>query len=61
MIRWTHLNDKSNIHYELYDYEKDPLEIVNISKENQDLIQEMSKLLNLYPAPKRIVKGQNKL
>ena len=60
MIRWTHLNDKSNIHYELYDYEKDPLEIVNISKENQDLIQEMSKLLNLYPAPKRIVKGQNK-
>ena len=42
MIRWTNLNDENNILYELYDYEKDPQEIVNISKKNLEWMRDGS-------------------
>ncbi|MAV79592.1 MAG: iduronate-2-sulfatase [Flavobacteriaceae bacterium] len=55
MIRWTHLKEKNNIKYELYDYENDHQERVNIAKKNQDVINKMSKLLECYPTPKRMI------
>ncbi len=57
MIRWTHLKEKNNTVYELYDYENDPLERINIAKINQDIISKISEVLERYPAPKRIIKS----
>ena len=55
MIRWTHLKEKNNTVYELYDYENDPHERINIAKKNQDVINRMSKILEHYPEPKRMI------
>ena len=55
MIRWTHLKEKNNTVYELYDYENDPQERINIAKKNQDVINRMSKILEHYPEPKRMI------
>ena len=55
MIRWPLLKEKNNIEYEMYDYENDHQERVNIAKKNQDVINKMSKLLECYPTPKRMI------
>ena len=55
MIRWTHLREKNNTIYELYDYENDPQERINIAKKNQDVINKMSEILEHYPEPKSMI------
>lgn len=52
MIRWSHLKKEKETVYELYDYDNDPQERVNIANKNQEVVNKMSELLERYPAPK---------
>ena len=52
MIRWSHLKKEKETVYELYDYDNDPQERVNITNKNQEIVNKMSELLERYPAPK---------
>ena len=49
MVRWTSMQDTSEVLYELYDYEKDPNEIKNVAADNTDVIENMEKILNKLP------------
>jgi iduronate 2-sulfatase len=52
MVKWTNMKDKSKVVYELYDYETDPNETVNIAKQNPAIIKKLLKILNSYPTAK---------
>ena len=52
IIRWSHLKEEKERVYELYDYDNDPQERVNIANKNQEVVNKMSELLERYPAPK---------
>ena len=52
MIRWTNLKNREKVEYELYDYNKDPEERVNIANKNKKIIKFFLKKLDSYPAAK---------
>lgn len=52
MVRWTSIKDTSKVVYELYDYETDRNETVNIAKQNPEIIKKLLKILNSYPTAK---------
>ncbi|MCG8699598.1 MAG: sulfatase [Bacteroidales bacterium] len=61
MVQWTHLHDKNKpVLYELYDYQKDPLEKKNIAEDNSKVLEEMKTILANHPKPKRQAKRPKK-
>jgi len=53
MIRWTPMRDtEKEVLYELYDYENDPKETINIAEEKPNVVSEMTKILERYPKAK---------
>lgn len=55
MVRWTNIKDKTEpAIYELYDYEKDPLETENIALEKKKVVKELEAILNTHPKAKTI-------
>lgn len=53
MVEWKNWDDKSDVMYELYDYEKDPLETKNIANEEKQILEEMKKILVRHPEAKK--------
>lgn len=57
LIQWFHMNDpKADFDYELYDYQNDPLEKVNIAKSNTKILNELLNLLKKHPEPKKRIR-----
>lgn len=53
MVRWTKINDaEAEELYELYDYQEDPTELVNIAYKNETMIKALLETLNQYPEAK---------
>jgi len=53
MVRWTHMQqDDKEVLFELYDYQEDPLETVNIASAKPDVVQHLLEKLKQYPAAK---------
>ena len=59
MIRWTNLKNKKKVVYELYDYENDPKETVNIATKNKIVLQKLIKILDAYPSARSPVVRSN--
>ena len=59
MIRWTNLKNKNKVVYELYDYENDPKETVNIATKNKIVLQKLIKILDAYPSARSPVVRSN--
>ena len=55
MIRWTNLKNLDKVIYELYDYNKDPQERVNISSKNNYILKKFIRKLKTYPVAKKPV------
>ena len=53
MVRWTNLKDKEKIAFELYDYDQDPEEKVNIARTQDKILQDLIKILDDYPDAKK--------
>ncbi|MRI32592.1 iduronate-2-sulfatase [Endozoicomonas sp. OPT23] len=51
-VKWTAADGKT-VGTELYDYENDPLEKVNVADQNPAIIAEMTRILATHPEPKR--------
>lgn len=51
MVEWTHW-ETSTVEYELYDYEKDPLETVNMASSHPRVLAEMKQFLKQEPPAK---------
>ncbi|HET8735049.1 MAG TPA: sulfatase [Pricia sp.] len=49
MVRWTNLEDKTDVIFELYDYQKDPQETENIAKDNPEKVSDLLDILNAHP------------
>ncbi len=59
MVRWTPIIKKhTEVVYELYDYEKDPMETVNIVTKKKKIVNELEAMLETHP--KAISKPQKK-
>lgn len=52
LVRWTRLDNQTDVIHELYDYEKDPGEAENIAKKNKKMVTELLDVLNSYPKAK---------
>ncbi|MEM9479067.1 MAG: sulfatase [Verrucomicrobiota bacterium] len=53
LVEWLPLNNRSaEAEYELYDYEKDPLETRNLAGELTSVVDELKAILAKYPQPK---------
>lgn len=53
MVRWTKLNDPdTKAIFELYDYENDPMETMNIASNNKKIVEKLNIILNKYPKAK---------
>ncbi|MEM7454747.1 MAG: sulfatase/phosphatase domain-containing protein, partial [Planctomycetota bacterium] len=54
MVEWQPFNgDEQDAQYELYDYEADELEQVNIADRQPEVLAELKTILNSHPAPAR--------
>ena len=54
MIRWVPMrNNREDILYELYDYQKDPKETKNIASEKPLVVKELVEILEQYPQAKK--------
>ena len=52
LIAWSSLKDPdTDLIYELYDYEKDPLETVNSYKKNPKVAEKLRAIVESYPKP----------
>ena len=52
-VEWQPLNNRSaKAEYELYDYEKDPLETRNLASEQKPVVDKLKAILAKYPQPK---------
>jgi iduronate 2-sulfatase len=50
LVEWkTIKNSASQPEYELYDYQTDPLETINLAAEHTDVVRELATLLNTHP------------
>lgn len=54
MVRWTNLDNKSEVIYELYDYQNDPGETKNIAKENRKIVNKLLAILKALPKAERL-------
>ena len=54
LVEWKNWENPSDIVYELYDYEKDPLETVNIADRETVIVDKLKQILYKHPEPKRI-------
>lgn len=54
LVEWKNWENPSDIVYELYDYEKDPLETVNIADREPVIVDKLKQILYKHPEPKRI-------
>lgn len=53
MIRWTPMRDNDkDVLFELYDYEDDPMETINIASEKPEVVQRLVDRLEAYPEAK---------
>lgn len=53
LVKWTHVkNSEKKPVYELYDYQKDPLETVNSYASSQKVAKRLTEIVNSYPKPK---------
>ncbi|WP_411845106.1 sulfatase [Roseibacillus persicicus] len=50
LVRWGNPKGES-FDYELYDYQKDPIEKINIADQHPHIVAEMAKKFSLYPSP----------
>lgn len=53
LVEWRSWDDPSDVLYELYDYEMDPLETRNIASEEPDLLTQLIDILDRHPDPVR--------
>ena len=52
LVEWRSFDaGRADAEYELYDYEKDPLETRNLAAEHPDVVAQLRKILNGYPQP----------
>jgi iduronate 2-sulfatase len=53
LVEWRSQADPSApVEYELYDYQLDPLETRNIAPDRHELVQQLSRIIERYPAQK---------
>lgn len=53
LVEWrSHAEPGEAAEYELYDYQLDPLETRNIATDRHDLVQQLSRIIDRYPAQK---------
>lgn len=50
---WMNWDDHSDVIYELYDYEVDPLETRNIALDDPEVMKDMKRILASHPEAKR--------
>ena len=57
MVEWAIYKKKGTKYkYELYDYQEDPLETVNLANDKPEVVAELKKILDSQPKPVRLVK-----
>ena len=57
MVEWVNVQDRSAEKiYELYDYQEDPLETINLAETRADIIAELSTILASHPKVKAPIK-----
>ena len=52
MVEWKNRKDPSDVEYELYDYEADPLETKNIAADAPEVLEKMKEILSAHPEAK---------
>lgn len=61
LVEWRKLGEpESQTDYELYDYENDPQEKINLATEKPDVLARLKKILARHPAPLNFVETQKK-
>lgn len=52
LVEWKNRKDPSDVEYELYDYETDPLETKNIAADAPEVLEKMKEILSAHPEAK---------
>ncbi|MBK1879762.1 sulfatase [Pelagicoccus mobilis] len=60
MVRWVDLNEKESPIYELYDYEKDPLETVNLAESQPEVLATLERIADQHPFPSAVAQRGKK-
>jgi iduronate 2-sulfatase len=59
LVEWKPFDNATDVEFELYDYQDDPLETRNLASERPEVVKEIMTLLAAHPAAKRQISGES--